>query len=168
MSSQAGEPNGLGGWLLLPILHLFIAVGFTAFNLAMIFTPDSMAGMTIIFQSGSDMAGLRAPIIISSVLGIVYIGIAGFAMIRLFNKSPLTPKTMIGFYVTGFVIALIELVLAYQIQEILGDETAAEAVQGVIQITVACCIWIPYFLVSVRVKNTFNPDTTEEIGRVFE
>ncbi len=168
MSGDIDGPSGIGGWLLLPLLHLILALGMTAFNIFSIFTPDSIEGLKIIFAQGSELTTLRAPIVLSTIFGTIYLVYALYVLVKFLGKSSATRKLMIIFYCLGMAISLLEFGLSFPLQEALGDDSIAEGGKNLFRSMVGSAIWIPYFLVSVRVKNTFTPDTASEIGKIFD
>lgn len=168
MSAIKLEPSGLGGWLILPALHLITSIGFTVYNLFVAFTPDSINGLKMIFAEGSDLASLRLPIITSLVLGSIFLPFVIYCAYNFFTKKPKTRNLMIVFYCLLLFVAVVEFFLAQPMQAVLNDDTASIAFKELIRASIFCVIWVPYFLVSVRVQNTFNPDTSEMIGQVFD
>ena len=75
-------------------------------------------------------------------------------LILLFSKSAVFPKTMITFLACNIAFLTIDMILCRQLSSIEGDlgDDSMELTRTV----VGALIWIPYFLKSERVKNTFK------------
>jgi uncharacterized protein DUF2569 len=82
----------------------------------------------------------------------------GFLFVR---KSSRTPSVFITWLAINLAIQLIDLLLIAQIPAIAGESVASvgEIVRAVIQ----AIIWIPYFLRSERVRNTFTVSAPAEL-----
>ena len=81
--------------------------------------------------------------------------IASFALLFLFlKKRSGFPKLYITLSIGGFLLAICWLCFAIKYSEVL-DLDAEEAVSDATRAFVACLIWVPYMLVSERVKRTF-------------
>lgn len=170
MSSMASEihgktpdgPKGLGGWLLLQVLGLFVSI-FVAFRLFMdgslvLFEPELWVAYTTpgtVFHES-----LWVPIIVIGALvqlAMVIFSVA--ALVAIFTKKRFVPKMMIGIYLLGLVLVGVDSLLAAffvpQIDPALAEQVQPESLKKLIGVTISAAIWIPYFLKSKRVKNTF-------------
>lgn len=81
----------------------------------------------------------------------------GYLFVR---KSSRTPAIFITWLALNIAIQLVDLLLGAEIPAV-ADESAAgfgELIRGIIQ----AIIWIPYFLRSERVRNTFAVSSTPE------
>jgi CHASE2 domain-containing sensor protein len=107
-------PKGLGGWLILVCISLFI---------------NLLIGL-VIFVVGNNQSLV--------LLGTTLIACAGVALVFFFKKSRLFPLVFIGIIVVGFVLAII-----------------SNTKEALTQQIIYAAIWIPYVLLSKRVKNTF-------------
>ena len=155
---MAYAPVGVGGWLLLPIFHLAANAGAVAYYMGVGFMKGYHARPT---QSvgGAVHQGLKPSDIMLAGIGvfdIFFVAYALYCLHCLFRKKSDVPTLMILFYVM-----LIAKVAAYAYLLYLfpdARKTASslrDAVFSAAVITIAGGIWIPYFMVSVRVKNTF-------------
>jgi hypothetical protein len=166
MAARPGESAGLGGWLVLPIIGLFIAcIG----SIASIFLEvlPYWANWTALTSVGSGgyhplmgpYIGFRTFVVAAMIVGPL------FLLILIFMKKRILPQVIIYFYVFALFATLIDFVaLVAFLQDVLirrgfAVEAAAWVQQGmvtaIVQGVVICGIWIPYFLYSKRVRNTF-------------
>lgn len=155
--SPEDGPSGLSGWLIL------VAIG-------LIGTPIRLAFFTLktyppIFRDGT-WATLTTPgpapyhpmwgplLIVEIVINLTFIIMSLYLLYLFFRKSWRFPRLYITFLVANLCFLLadalaIKLVLPEQ--PIMDPDTAREFFRSV----VAVSIWVPYLLVSKRVKNTF-------------
>ncbi len=159
--AAASGPSGIGGWLIVPILGLFTTL---LFALAW-FVQD-----VPLLQDGvwADFpASLRSLIAFEAFVNLVLMVGSVALLVLLFMKKSILPRLMVVFYAFAFLAVLVDTVsiLALAPQWIPDPvERASYGLAGwelgadVGRIFLACAVWIPYFLISKRVKNTFvNP-----------
>jgi len=72
-------------------------------------------------------------------------------LVLLFEKKKVLPKFMVGFYILSCIFLSIDITWITSVTESAASATVAAGVFRII----ATVIWIPYFLKSKRVKNTF-------------
>ena len=153
-------PRGLGGWLILPIIGFIATAILTAVNLGQALV--AWDGIVAIFTLPS-MAGARAPMIVSFAGGTLVIASALFCLYLMFTKKRAIVKFATAHYLILAAAGLLDLwgqgALERAIPNMPPDPSAIrDAVRGL----VVAAIWIPYFNVSRRVKNTFvNPGPVE-------
>jgi len=149
-------PLGIGGWLILPPIHLAIDIGlfawlFVAAAMQQEGTEGGVAGATPQL-SEAIMASL---IFLAFDLAIALF--AAFCLVRLFQRKRQVPNLMTAFYLLVIAKAAINLALLYGYPLLAtGADDMFNAWKGVVQSAVAGAIWISYFRVSVRVANTFT------------
>ncbi|PYE45555.1 DUF2569 domain-containing protein [Paenibacillus barcinonensis] len=151
--------SGLGGWL------IFIQISLWA---SLVFLLSDLSNVTVIMDparwEGSRGIDLQVytevirPILwfgfISSIILSVLVIIN---LVLLYRRKRWFPRMMIIQYIVNAIISVVTWILIAQ-QE-MGREVhvldAQPAFQVIVRSLLACCIFIPYFLRSVRVKNTF-------------
>jgi hypothetical protein len=172
-SSQAEpeyELKGIGGWLILPLLHLVANAGMIAVMVVTSFlegydmaeaqgtpdgggdggTPDVLAELSALFTP-AFLASIGVLLIASWVFLF-----AIFCLVRFFQKKKHVPKLMIGFYVLLVALTVANAAALHWFPELsMGPDDMKDAMIGLVRVGIAAAIWIPYFLVSERVKNTF-------------
>lgn len=158
MDKSIDGPKGLGGWLILPALGLIIL----PIRLLMIFYNDFLP----IFQEGywqvltTPGSGayhhLWGPYIIFEIIGNAIFLIFGIFLLYLFfSKSFRFPKLIIIFYVANLVFVVADFFMGDMIPAVAAEKNDPEVIKEVARSIVGVLIWVPYFLVSKRVKNTF-------------
>ncbi|MEA1994815.1 MAG: DUF2569 domain-containing protein [Campylobacterota bacterium] len=149
--------EGIGGWLILPIIGLIITpirVTLLMFkDLAPIFTEGYWNVLT---TPGSEAYHpLWASLIIfESVGNIVFIIFPIVLLVFLFRKSKLLPKLMISCLVLNLLFVASDFFLSDLIPAI-AEQNDSGSIKELARTVILAVIWIPYFLVSKRVKQTF-------------
>jgi uncharacterized membrane protein len=133
---------GIRGWLILPAIGLVLGsiIGF--------FALFASLGMFKELSRGG-YGGLIAFELICS-FGLLAFHI--YTAVQFFLKKRAVPKLMIAYYCVALAISLLQVVVA------IGAGTPAYAVGTARQLVsqvVGAAVWVPYFLVSKRVKATF-------------
>lgn len=161
MTTEAKNPEGIGGWLILVVIGMVvspirIALLLTQIHLPM-FSDGTWAQLTT--PSTEVYHGLWAPLIIFEVAGNLVVMLLGLAaLVLLLMKSRHTPTMTIAWLLTAVVFGIADFVLADQIPLIAAQPLDVESAREIARSIVAAAIWIPYFLVSKRVKATFVRD----------
>ena len=149
-----GEPRGLGGWLILPAISLFVLPIRIMGILINDFLPIFLEGYwDVLTTPGSEAYHhLWAPLIIFEITGNTLFIIFDIVLIFLFfTKSYRFPALFIAFLLLNFLFAIIDFFFADLIPAIAAESDP----ESVIAMIIGVLIWTPYFLVSKRVKNTF-------------
>lgn len=151
------EPYGLGGWLILPMLGLiFLPIKLGIILVAVFFPIFSEGYWEILTTPGSEAYhALWAPLLIFEIAGNTVFLFASIALLVLFFKKHYRfPKMMILFLAANLAFVVIDF-FAGDLIPAVADQPAPEALQEMFRTFVGAAIWIPYFMQSVRVKNTF-------------
>jgi hypothetical protein len=138
------EPSGIGGWLILPAIGIIVAPIQFAMNVFDYFPRFELLEPGTLLHT-MTMAEILA-----------WIGFAILATVtavRFFMRKKSAPKL----YRALLVSQLLFVVAAYWAAAILFDAPMFDVDAGfaIAMLLAACLIWIPYFLYSVRVRNTF-------------
>ena len=156
MENQIG-PKGLGGWLILVGLGVVI----TPFRLLAIYVPLYLG----IFKNGTWEAlttagsesyhALWGPLLVGEILcnfGVIAVSI--YMMYLYFAKHYLFPKFYIGLIIFSLVFIPLD---AWLVSIILPNQPMFDpsTLKELARTLIAGFIWVPYMLVSKRVKATF-------------
>lgn len=142
------------GWLILPILGLFISIIMTCYNIC----------SGIIELSYEEWMGLSesypwfcAFLVLFMIFGIIQIAISVRLLILVFSYDIRTPMWFISYLIYLAIIVIMETVILYHYAGVFNDAsmTLGEPNKTLRQL-IGFFIWILYFLRSTRVKNTFT------------
>ena len=132
-------PRGIGGWLIIPVITLVV----------------------VAFEASSSILDSQLPRVSQEVLaGNLVLTAASVALLALmFSRNELLPMMMVVFYLVLLGVTALEYVAVDRLMFGVTPEVAASSVDKVTHdlrnAVASAIIWIPYFLVSRRVKNTF-------------
>jgi len=150
--------NGLGGWLILIGLGLVISpfrlVATTVPVFKTIFEDGIWTALTTLGSEAYHV--LWGPILIGEiVLNIIMLLVSIYLIYLFFSKHHYFPNLYIAFLLLPLFITLIDVFAISLIvpeQSVFTSETNIDLLKLIGQ----CLIWIPYMLVSKRVKATFT------------
>jgi hypothetical protein len=150
--TRPDSPRGIGGWLILPIIHLFADLGVLIFGVAAGFRKGTAAS-----QISSDAFPQGAIFFVLFLFFAVAVcAYAAYCLVRLFQKKRDVPELMMVFYVLVAIKAVITLGLLRHFPNAqTTDDVLRSAWQGFFGAVAAAIVWIAYFRKSVRVRNTF-------------
>jgi Protein of unknown function (DUF2569) len=156
----AGSPVGVGGWLVLPIIGFVGVIVLTLINI--IGALSEFEGLKTVFTAtDGPLRQLQLPVGLSMIFGIAVICSSSFCLFKIFASKKDPRSVAVVHYVllaaAGFVDLWADSALTDALPDTPHDPTAIkEAVRGVFM----ALIWIPYFLISKRVRNTFQNNVT--------
>ena len=156
MNLENAGPKGLGGWLILPAISLFfipLDLIPSLFEYFEMFQNGTWANLTI---SGSEeYHHLWAPLIIYEIVGnIIFLIFCFILIVMFFAKYFRFPTLMITFIASNLLFVICDLIVGNFIPAISSVDNP-NAGMGLATLLGGAMVWIPYFLVSKRVKNTF-------------
>jgi hypothetical protein len=147
----------IGGWLILIALSVLISPVRLSYGIYSLYFPLFTDGtMTLLMDATSEYYDfhLAMLIIVETILNLVMLFASLYMAYLFFKRRSLLPKFYIVFVVSSLVFITVD---AFVAGLILGDVATAdrETTTEIIRSTISVIIWVPYFLMSVRVKNTF-------------
>lgn len=151
-------PRGIGGWLLLPLLGLVGSLLQIGSALVTVYLPlfGEGGGWQVVTDANDpNYHALWAPLIVFEIVtNVAFGGVIVVLLVFALKHSRRFPPLMIGYLAAGVVIAIVDSAWARSIPALASDE-GVEGVGQIARSIVGALIWIPYFRLSVRVKNTF-------------
>lgn len=157
LNEQPPGKKGLGGWLILPHIGLYLSIILTLVQLLFIIAPIMFSEYWELLTSpDSDFYhSLWAPILIfEMVFNLLLLGLCIFALVQLYGKKSSFPKLMIMIYSASLFFMFVDYLLALQIPAVSEVEDGTRP-SDLLRSVLSTAIWIPYFIRSKRVKNTF-------------
>ena len=152
-ASFADGPSGIGGWLVLPLLGLVLSPLRVLADAVSTFGPlfdNDMAGWRNLFGSGVSIGALVVFEVVANLAMIVYPWVVLAFFLR---KRRIVPLLMIAWLAAVPAISLIDALWLHFAAPSAMDWSAST--RDLVRAVAGAAIWIPYFLLSVRVKNTF-------------
>jgi hypothetical protein len=142
--------NGIGGWLILPAIRLVLAPFGLLYTILVSNVPFLFGGRHRAYLSSHP--GSAALILFEFISNTILIAIVICLNLLFFKKKRAFPTYMILYMVTQLCVLLIDTLTA---QFLHPTAHLAKAYGMLLGTVIASFIWIPYFLVSRRVKATF-------------
>jgi hypothetical protein len=158
MNAESQPPQGIGGWLILPVLGLVVAPFYVGYLLVTNYLPLFFDGRwRLLTTPGTSFYHhLWAPIITLEVIGnLASIALAVTSLVFLLRRSKKTPLLVIACYAWGAIFAVLDHVLVGAIPAAAAGLADPQVWVHIAQRIGAAAIWIPYFLLSKRVRATF-------------
>jgi hypothetical protein len=150
--------EGIGGWLILVafiLLRAPIAVLVTLFRAVFpLLQHDTWAALTT--KGTESYHPLWAPLIISElIVNLAFLALALIVLVLFFRRKRSFSRFVIILYLAHLAWEVCLTLVLRQIPA-MASEPATSSLVGVIGLALGCAIWIPYFLVSKRVRATFT------------
>jgi hypothetical protein len=140
----------IGGWLILIAIGLVL----TPLNVVISLFNNDYFNLKTWNLHTTDKLDLNFKIIIAfeTAGNIILMCYAVFCLILLLNKRDIFPKAIIGYLLFNVTFLLIDYLVALPLH---NDPISQKALYTLIRICITAAIWIPYFRMSTRVKDTF-------------
>jgi hypothetical protein len=154
---ESKDLKGLSGWLILVGIGLFISIIRLSYNLLAVYYPIFTNGtFTAVSTPGLPLySPLWGPILISETLiNGLFVATYAYLVYLFFTKHYLFPKVYIATVIASVVFVPLDAWACSFVlvdQPIFDNNTAKEMARALF----ALFIWVPYMLVSRRVKATF-------------
>jgi hypothetical protein len=149
--------EGISGWLILVLMGLvagiFVERKTACFGLDVILNLTKWDMLTV-FGSPRYEPSWGPALLFESSASVVLLVSSILALILLFQKRFTFSKLMILLLFGRLVFRLVDHAFASQVIALSGQDSLF--FQNLASVLIACAIWIPYFLVSKRVKATFR------------
>lgn len=157
MKLMSNEPKGIGGWLVLVQIGLFLTI-FTLILSVIHFFFTTLGGEvwdTLTSPDSNVYDPLWKPTLIFELAGnVVFLFFAAFLVVLMYRKKASFPRWMILFYAANTLFHIVDYVLLTNIP-LLAEFGEDPDVQSIGRSMVLLLVWIPYFIRSRRVRNTF-------------
>jgi hypothetical protein len=151
--APARKLAGIGGWLILPMIGMFITPLVGLWDLQ---------NVTSTFAVAQELADLRGALVVGEIVGnfLLQIVMPIVLLILFFRSSARFPRLYVTWMLVNVVYVVVDLILAYFAFRLVWESGAAEFwdaenVRNIARSFVVAAIWVPYMRKSVRVKNTF-------------
>jgi hypothetical protein len=149
--------SGLGGWLILVQVGIYITMLMLLLQLFQYSIPAISPETWNVFTSNKSefYHPLWGPVLIFETLyNILLLIFCVYILFNLYKRKFILPRLMILFYSTSLIVGIIDSILLYQIPFARETEDG-NSLRDTARSIITCAIWIPYFMKSKRVKNTF-------------
>ncbi|MBM6383051.1 MAG: DUF2569 domain-containing protein [Paenibacillus sp.] len=149
--------SGLGGWLILIQIGLLLTIVLLAVQLIQqivpIFTTETWELLTS--KQSDYYHPLWGPVLIFElVYNVLFLLLSLYTVFAFYSKKAILPRLMIIFYSVSLVVGIMDYLLLLQIP-MARDLEDGSSMREIAKSVLTCAIWIPYFIKSVRVRNTF-------------
>lgn len=151
LKNKKEQETAIGGWLILVLIGLIVTpirLGISTFTE---FLPllDSLPFLKELYPK------LVSIIYVELFSNIAFGIFALFLIFVMVMKNKIFPKLMIIFYVSNLVFVLGDAIYISQMTELEGFYKDDGSIKEIVRAIVGTAIWVPYMLVSKRVKRTF-------------
>lgn len=147
------SPSGIGGWLIIPLLGLIATIILSVYKLWSALNNFTYIQWITVIKT---FTALSNSMVVSIIFGFTSIIIASIVLFLFISRNHRTPKWFIRYLIFLAIVTIFESASIYYISKIIDAPDMMNGVPGsFIQVIITCVIWIPYFLYSERVKNTF-------------
>jgi magnesium-transporting ATPase (P-type) len=149
--------SGLGGWLILVHIGLYLTIIMLVVQLFQYLVPSlTTETWKLLTSKQSDYyhAWWGPVLIFETVYNVLFLIFSVYTLITFYRKKSIFPRLMIMFYSVSLAVGIIDYLLLLQIPMAVELEDGS-SLKGIGRSVLTCAIWIPYFIKSVRVHNTF-------------
>lgn len=158
MEADAKEPFGIGGWLLLPCFGMVVGLCHSVGSLVRCKTYfDANTWHALTSPDSAAYHPFWLPVmVVETIIPLLFIALLSLNAVLMARRRASLPYLMIALYLVSVAAVVIDMSVGMQIPAVSEHLRAGEAVRVGLRAIVAACVWIPYFLCSRRVRNTFR------------
>lgn len=149
--------SGLGGWLVLVQIGLYSTIVMLLVQLFQYSLPAfGQETWELLTSKDSEFYHVMwGPIMVfEMVYNVLFLLFCGYILIQFYQRRSILPRLMIIFYSASLIVGIVDSALLYQIPLARENEDGS-TLRDTIRSIITCAIWIPYFIKSERVQNTF-------------
>lgn len=147
------ELEGIGGWLILPLIGMFLAIISLVVTITQLTPVFSEQQLAVIMESYGSSYEIVLAVSIAANLALIVMLL--FLLVMFFTRRNTFPRIYIGFMIVSMAITVIDLASIHFL-DFPGVEIEQTDIRSLIRQIVSSAIWIAYFLQSKRVKATFT------------
>lgn len=158
MNTGKNGPEGLGGWLVLVIIGLVISLVRIPWTIATDLLPVLSNGTLVELTDpqGAAYHPLWLPLIVFEFAANLFlIALSATTLTLMLARSRYTPALAITLYACSLGILVADLLACQLIPALAAQPVDGESLRELGRSLFAALVWIPYFLVSKRVRATF-------------
>lgn len=151
------EPSGISGWLLLPAFAMIISPLRIAYEFHQSFFPLLKPAVWLsLLSTRSTVYNPPLAVLLSweIVANVILFICTIWLAIMFFKKHKSVPKFYIAWLLASCALQITDLFFGSLIPMVAAQQNGS-AIGDLMKSVVATAIWVPYFLKSKRVKNTF-------------
>ncbi|EHQ29429.1 DUF3857 domain-containing protein [Mucilaginibacter paludis] len=141
-----GRP--IGGWLYLIVLGLSVAA--IKISVSLVSGYYLKLSLWNTYQTGTKSILFKALLFFETGGNVLTICYAIFCLILILKKRDILPRYITGLYIFNLAFIVIDAVFAYSFY---GEDNLV--MSDILKAVLAAAIWVPYFRMSTRVKETF-------------
>lgn len=149
--------SGLGGWLILVQIGLYGTLLLATVQLFTYSIPTftSETWPLLTSKESEFYHPLWSPLItFETIYNVLLIAFCIYILINFYSKKRLLPTLMIVFYAASLIVSFIDYLVLLMIP-LAREMEDGSSMRDLIRSALTCAIWIPYFIKSERVQNTF-------------
>jgi len=154
VGSLSGPPLSIGGWMVLPLIGLFLSPFVMAYSIVDAWDDEMISTLASFLDRSNSFANPTYVllVLVEHFVDISMVILPIFLIVQFFQQRTSLPRIIIFYLIFRFVWAALLSTIMVQMeladpQEVYGD---------VFRLLVAAALWGPYFASSQRVKDTFT------------
>ena len=139
----------LGGWLIVVAVGLAISallIMGTIIN-GSYFNLDIWKGL----KGAKNETGIKLLVVFEAIFNTLLLCYTVFCLILLLNKRDILPAYIKWLYISSVIFIVIDAIAGL----LIGTEISDDVVKNIVRSIIAAAIWVPYFILSTRVRETF-------------